>query len=159
MWESTNLKYYFNPARTVEGVIAMEAIVLAAASARGSQRASRACPSDGAVAASLPRDSAHQLQRAGCSRVVLSVAICTGYSDRFGASFHGLQIDYAIESVPLGTEAQFASRSRKPARIRLVLTAIHSFRRITQYDALPRGSRRRGHHRRRSQPDIARYGA
>jgi D-glycero-alpha-D-manno-heptose 1-phosphate guanylyltransferase len=45
-----------------------------------------------------------KLQRAGCTRALLSVghlhAIIQNY---FGASFHGLPLDYVVEGVPLGT--------------------------------------------------------
>jgi D-glycero-alpha-D-manno-heptose 1-phosphate guanylyltransferase len=45
-----------------------------------------------------------QLQRAGCTRVVLSVGhLHSVIQDHFGASFHDMRLDYAIESVPLGT--------------------------------------------------------
>ncbi|MFZ0337357.1 MAG: nucleotidyltransferase family protein [Terracidiphilus sp.] len=45
-----------------------------------------------------------QLRRSGCTRVLLSVGHQhTVIQDHFGASFHGMAIDYVIESVPLGT--------------------------------------------------------
>jgi D-glycero-alpha-D-manno-heptose 1-phosphate guanylyltransferase len=45
-----------------------------------------------------------QLQRAGCTRVVLSVGhMHRVIQDHFGASFLGMRVDYAIESAPLGT--------------------------------------------------------
>ena len=45
-----------------------------------------------------------QLRRSGCTRVLLSVGHQHSViQDHFGASFHGLEIDYAVESVPLGT--------------------------------------------------------
>jgi D-glycero-alpha-D-manno-heptose 1-phosphate guanylyltransferase len=45
-----------------------------------------------------------QLRRSGCTRVLLSVGHRhTVIQDHFGASFHGLEIDYVVESVPLGT--------------------------------------------------------
>ncbi len=45
-----------------------------------------------------------RLQRAGCARVVLSVGhLHEVIQDHFGASFLGMRVDYAIESVPLGT--------------------------------------------------------
>ena len=45
-----------------------------------------------------------QLHRAGCTRVLLSVGhLHTVIQDHFGASFHGMPIDYVIESAPLGT--------------------------------------------------------
>jgi len=45
-----------------------------------------------------------QLRRSGCSRVLLSVGHQhTVIQDHFGASFHGMPLDYVIESVPLGT--------------------------------------------------------
>ncbi|MGO8757992.1 MAG: nucleotidyltransferase family protein [Terracidiphilus sp.] len=45
-----------------------------------------------------------QLRGAGCTRVLLSVGhLHTVIQDRFGASFRGMTVDYAIESAPLGT--------------------------------------------------------
>jgi D-glycero-alpha-D-manno-heptose 1-phosphate guanylyltransferase len=45
-----------------------------------------------------------QLKRNGCTRVVLSVGhLYRVIQDYFGKSFHGMHIDYSIESVPLGT--------------------------------------------------------
>ncbi len=45
-----------------------------------------------------------QLRRAGCARVVLSVGhLHTVIQHRFGASFHGMAVDYAVENQPLGT--------------------------------------------------------
>jgi D-glycero-alpha-D-manno-heptose 1-phosphate guanylyltransferase len=45
-----------------------------------------------------------QLRRSGCTRVLLSVGHQhTFIQDHIGASFHGMPIDYVIESVPLGT--------------------------------------------------------
>ncbi len=45
-----------------------------------------------------------QLQRAGCTRIVLSVGhLHTAIQQHFGGAFNGVQIVYAIENVPLGT--------------------------------------------------------
>jgi D-glycero-alpha-D-manno-heptose 1-phosphate guanylyltransferase len=45
-----------------------------------------------------------QLSRCGCARVILSVGhLHTVIQDRFGASFHGMGVNYAVESAPLGT--------------------------------------------------------
>ena len=45
-----------------------------------------------------------QLRRSGCTRVLLSVGHQHSViQDHFGPSFHGMAIDYVIESVPLGT--------------------------------------------------------
>ncbi len=45
-----------------------------------------------------------QLQRAGCTRAVLAVGhLHEAIQGHFGASFHGLRVDYAIENLPLGT--------------------------------------------------------
>jgi D-glycero-alpha-D-manno-heptose 1-phosphate guanylyltransferase len=45
-----------------------------------------------------------QLRRSGCTRVLLSVGHKqTAIQDHFGAAFHGMALDYVIESVPLGT--------------------------------------------------------
>lgn len=46
----------------------------------------------------------HQLQRAGCGRVVLSVGhLHSVIQDHFGSAFGGMRLDYSIESAPLGT--------------------------------------------------------
>jgi D-glycero-alpha-D-manno-heptose 1-phosphate guanylyltransferase len=46
----------------------------------------------------------NQLKRAGCGRVVLSVGhLHNVIQDFFGTSFNGMNLEYAIESVPLGT--------------------------------------------------------
>ncbi len=45
-----------------------------------------------------------QLRRSGCARVLLSVGHQhTVIQEHFGAAFHGMAIDYVIESVSLGT--------------------------------------------------------
>jgi D-glycero-alpha-D-manno-heptose 1-phosphate guanylyltransferase len=45
-----------------------------------------------------------QLKRCGCTRVLLSVGhLHSVIQDYFGASFHGLPLNYVIEDVPLGT--------------------------------------------------------
>jgi len=45
-----------------------------------------------------------QLQRAGCTRAVLAVGhLQEAIQGHFGASFHGLRVDYAVEDLPLGT--------------------------------------------------------
>ncbi len=45
-----------------------------------------------------------QLQRAGCRRALLSVGhLHTVIQHHFGASFHGMRVDYAVEDSPLGT--------------------------------------------------------
>jgi D-glycero-alpha-D-manno-heptose 1-phosphate guanylyltransferase len=45
-----------------------------------------------------------QLRRSGCTRVMISVGHQhTAIQDHFGASFHGMALDYVIESAPLGT--------------------------------------------------------
>jgi D-glycero-alpha-D-manno-heptose 1-phosphate guanylyltransferase len=45
-----------------------------------------------------------QLRRAGCTRVILSVGhLHNVIQDRFGSSFRDMQVDYAIETSPLGT--------------------------------------------------------
>jgi D-glycero-alpha-D-manno-heptose 1-phosphate guanylyltransferase len=92
--------------RTHEGVIAMEAIVLAGG--LGTRLASRlhGLPKPMAPVAGRPflEILLTQLRRSGCTRVLLSVGHKHSViQDHFGASFHGLEIDYAVESVPLGT--------------------------------------------------------
>ena len=45
-----------------------------------------------------------QLQRAGCTRAILSVGhLHTAIRDHFGTEFNALPIDYVIENQPLGT--------------------------------------------------------
>jgi D-glycero-alpha-D-manno-heptose 1-phosphate guanylyltransferase len=45
-----------------------------------------------------------QLEHSGCSHVLLSVGhLHSVIQDYFGASFHGVPLDYAIEEAPLGT--------------------------------------------------------
>ena len=45
-----------------------------------------------------------QLRHAGCTRAILSVGhLHTVIQDYFGSVFHDMEIDYAIESSPLGT--------------------------------------------------------
>jgi D-glycero-alpha-D-manno-heptose 1-phosphate guanylyltransferase len=46
----------------------------------------------------------HQLARAGCTRVVLSVGhLHQVIENHFGTAFRGMAVDYAVESAPLGT--------------------------------------------------------
>jgi D-glycero-alpha-D-manno-heptose 1-phosphate guanylyltransferase len=46
----------------------------------------------------------NQLRRAGCTRVLLSTGhLHQTIQDHFGSSFHGLTLDYVVESAPLGT--------------------------------------------------------
>lgn len=46
----------------------------------------------------------NQLKRSGCTRVLLSVGyLHSVIKDYFGISFRGLDLDYVIEDVPLGT--------------------------------------------------------
>jgi len=45
-----------------------------------------------------------QLRRAGCTRVLLSVGhLHSVIQNHFGPSFQGMEIDYVVESAPLGT--------------------------------------------------------
>ena len=84
----------------------MEAIVLAGG--LGTRLASRlhGLPKPMAPIAGRPflEILLNQLLRSGCTRVLLSVGHQhTFIQDHFGASFHGMPIEYVIESVPLGT--------------------------------------------------------
>jgi D-glycero-alpha-D-manno-heptose 1-phosphate guanylyltransferase len=46
----------------------------------------------------------NQLARAGCTHVVLSVGhLHEVIQNNFGAAFHGMRVDYAVENAPLGT--------------------------------------------------------
>ena len=74
-----------------------------------------------------------QLQRAGCSHVVLSVGhLHSVIQDHFGASFRGMRVDYAIESVPLGTggAVRLALQQAKEESV-LVLNGDTFLQRIT----------------------------
>lgn len=84
----------------------MEAIVLAGG--LGTRLASRlrGLPKPMAAVAGRPflEILLTQLRRSGCTRALLSVGHQhTVIQDHFGAAFGGMAIDYAIESVPLGT--------------------------------------------------------
>ena len=84
----------------------MEAIVLAGG--LGTRLASRlhGLPKPMAPVAGRPflEILLNQLRRSGCTRVLLSVGHQhTVIQDHFGASFHGMPLDYVVESVPLGT--------------------------------------------------------
>src|SRR5580658_4214980 len=84
----------------------MEAIVLAGG--LGTRLASRlhGLPKPMAPVAGRPflEILLNQLHRSGCTRVLLAVGHRHSViQDHFGASFHGIEIDYAVESVPLGT--------------------------------------------------------
>jgi D-glycero-alpha-D-manno-heptose 1-phosphate guanylyltransferase len=84
----------------------MEAIVLAGG--LGTRLASRlhGLPKPMAPVAGRPflEILLNQLRRSGCTRVLLSVGQQhTVIQDHFGASFHGIEVDYVVESVPLGT--------------------------------------------------------
>jgi len=84
----------------------MEAIVLAGG--LGTRLASRlhGLPKPMAPVAGRPflEILLKQLSRSGCTRVLLSVGHQhTVIQNHFGASFHGMPIDYVVESVPLGT--------------------------------------------------------
>lgn len=84
----------------------MEAIVLAGG--LGTRLASRlhGLPKPMAPVAGRPflEILLNQLRRSGCTRVLLSVGQQhTVIQDHFGASFHGMPLDYVVESVPLGT--------------------------------------------------------
>jgi len=84
----------------------MEAIVLAGG--LGTRLASRlhGLPKPMAPVAGRPflEILLNQLRRSGCTRVLLSVGLEHAIiQDHFGASFHGIEVDYVVESVPLGT--------------------------------------------------------
>jgi len=102
-----------------------------------------------------------QLKRNGCSRAILSVGhLYQVIQNHFGASFQGMPLDYAIESLPLGTGGAIR-RSLALADTENVLvlngdTFLHA-----DYEAMLRF-----HSAQRAaltiaishQPDIARYG-
>jgi D-glycero-alpha-D-manno-heptose 1-phosphate guanylyltransferase len=84
----------------------MEAIVLAGG--LGTRLASRlhGLPKPMAPVAGRPflEILLNQLRRSGCTRVLLSVGQQHNIiQDHFGAFFHGIELDYVVESVPLGT--------------------------------------------------------
>jgi len=84
----------------------MEAIVLAGG--LGTRLASRldGIPKAMAPVAGRPflEILLRQLERSGCTRVLLSVGHLRGViQDHFGAGFQGLALEYVVEDVPLGT--------------------------------------------------------
>lgn len=102
-----------------------------------------------------------QLKRNGCSRAILSVGhLYQVIQNHFGASFQGMPLDYAIESLPLGTGGAIRqSLALAETENVLVLngdTFLHA-----DYEAMLRF-----HSAQRAaltiaishQPDIARYG-
>ena len=83
-----------------------------------------------------------QLQRAGCARVVLSVGhLHSVIQDHFGASFHGMRVDYAIESVPLGTGGAIRLALQQANEESVLVLNGDTFLAggLRRYDALPRG--------------------
>jgi D-glycero-alpha-D-manno-heptose 1-phosphate guanylyltransferase len=57
-----------------------------------------------------------QLQRAGCTRAILSVGhLHEVIENHFGAGFRGMKIDYAIEHAPLGTGGAIRNALREAA--------------------------------------------
>ena len=141
----------------------MEAIVLAGGF--GTRLASRlqGVPKPMALVAGRPflEILLLQLHRAGCTRVILSV----GYlheviRNHFGTSFHGLQVDYAIETSPLGTGGAIRLALEQARENAVLAMNGDTFRQIDYAGMM-------GFHRAEGspatmavayRPDIARYG-
>jgi D-glycero-alpha-D-manno-heptose 1-phosphate guanylyltransferase len=141
----------------------MEAIVLAGGF--GTRLASRlqGVPKPMALVAGRPflEILLLQLHRAGCTRVILSV----GYlheviQNHFGTSFRGLQVDYAIETSPLGTGGAIRLALEQARENAVLAMNGDTFRQI-DYAGMMRFHRAEGAPATMAvshQPDIARYG-
>jgi D-glycero-alpha-D-manno-heptose 1-phosphate guanylyltransferase len=56
----------------------------------------------------------NQIARAGCTHAVLSVGhLHEVIQNHFGAAFHGMRVDYAIENAPLGTGGAIRAAQRE----------------------------------------------
>jgi len=102
-----------------------------------------------------------QLKRNGCSRAILSVGhLYQVIQNHFGASFQGMPLDYAIESLPLGTGGAIR-RSLALADTENVLvlngdTFLHAdYEAMLRFHAAQRAALTIAISH---QPDIARYG-
>jgi D-glycero-alpha-D-manno-heptose 1-phosphate guanylyltransferase len=102
-----------------------------------------------------------QLERAGCTRAILSVGHLHGViQEHFGAEFRGVRIDYAVEDQPLGTGGAIR-RSLRMAQEPAVLVLNGDTFLDADYDGLLRF-----HQRQRAAltmavtqcPNVARYG-
>ena len=94
-----------------------------------------------------------QLQRAGCTRVVLSVGhLHSVIQDHFGASFLGMRVDYAIESVPLGTGGAIRLALKQIREESVLVLNGDTFLQADYADMMRfhAGSRRRSDYRRHS---------
>jgi D-glycero-alpha-D-manno-heptose 1-phosphate guanylyltransferase len=102
-----------------------------------------------------------QLHRAGCTRAILSVGhLHEVIQNHFGSSFHGMQVDYAIETSPLGTGGAIRL-ALEQAREDAVLTMNGDTFRQIDYAAMMQFHLAEGARATMAvahQPDIARYG-
>jgi len=102
-----------------------------------------------------------RLRRAGCTRAILSVGhLHTVIQNHFGSSFDEMQIDYAIESVPLGTGGAIRMALAQATEETVLVTNGDTFCEVDYADMV------RFHSEEGTtvtmavvhQPDIARYG-
>ncbi len=102
-----------------------------------------------------------QLQRAGCTRVLLSVGhLHTVIQDHFGKSFQGMSVDYVIENVPLGTGGAIRLALRLASDDAVLAMNGDTFRQI-DYARLMQFHWAQGAAATMTvvhQPDVARYG-
>lgn len=102
-----------------------------------------------------------RLRTAGCTRVILSVGhLHTIIQNYFGSSFHEMRIDYAIETLPLGTGGAIRMSLARATEDSVLVMNGDTFCEVDYADMMRFHSAERANvtiaivH----QPDIARYG-
>lgn len=103
----------------------------------------------------------NRLKRGGCSRVLLSVGhLRSTIQDHFGASFHGLRIDYVIEDAPLGTGGAIRKALSQAAEESVVVLNGDTFLEVEYADILKFHASERASATIavRWQDDVSRYG-
>jgi D-glycero-alpha-D-manno-heptose 1-phosphate guanylyltransferase len=141
----------------------MEAIVLAGG--LGTRLASRlqGLPKPMAPVAGRPflEILLSQLRHAGCTRAILSVGhLHQVIQNHFGAVFHDMEVDYAIESSPLGTGGAIRLAMEQAREDAILVMNGDTFRQI-DYAAMMSFHLAQGVSATMAvvhQPDIARYG-
>ncbi len=102
-----------------------------------------------------------QLHRAGCTRAILSVGhLHEVIQNHFGSSFQGMQVDYAIETSPLGTGGAIRLALEQATENAVLTMNGDTFRQI-DYAAMMQFHLAEGASATMAvahQPDIARYG-
>lgn len=102
-----------------------------------------------------------QLQHAGCTRAILSVGhLHEVIQNHFGSSFQGMQVDYAIETIPLGTGGAIRLALEQANEDAVLTMNGDTFRQI-DYAAMMRFHLAEGATATMAvahQPEIARYG-